>query len=77
MVTFCGVEKEWLRLLEDTNLKYNIKQYGIYFGEMVEGTHQNLLKVYSTDTSLLGSLATYGLSDYAAHAFFRDFAAKI
>jgi hypothetical protein len=30
--SFCGVEREWMALLDNTNLKYNIKEYGIYFG---------------------------------------------
>ena len=33
--SFCGVEREWMALLDNTNLKYNIKEYGIYFGETI------------------------------------------
>ena len=32
IVSFCGVEKQWMKFLDDSNLQYQIKQYGIYFG---------------------------------------------
>ncbi len=32
VVSFCGVETEWMRFLEDSKLKYYIKEYGVYFG---------------------------------------------
>jgi len=41
MFSFCGVEREWMALLDRTNLKYNIKEYGIYFGEILENLDKN------------------------------------
>ena len=38
LISFCGVERQWMKLLEDTNLKYYIKEYGIYFGETIESS---------------------------------------
>ena len=78
MMAFCGDEPEWKQLLEDTNLKYNIKQYGMYFGELPDTSQlQSQIKVYSTEDSLVSSVLRYGMSNYATHAFFRDFASKV
>lgn len=69
--SFCGVEKEWMNLVDNTNLKYNIKQYGVYFGETIEGVDQNVFRIYSTQSSLLNSMIEYGLSNLAAYDFFK------
>jgi len=77
MISFCGVEREWMAVLDDTSLKYNIKQYGIYFAETVDSNDKTDFNVYSTETSFLSSFASYGLSNYAARDFFQKFAASI
>jgi hypothetical protein len=32
IVSFCGVEREWMSFLDDSNLQYSIKPFGVYYG---------------------------------------------
>jgi hypothetical protein len=77
VISFCGVEKEWMRFLDDSNLQYQIKQYGIYFGDMVATPDKSEFTIYSTESSFFQSVVDYGLSNYAAQNFFLDFARQI
>lgn len=68
------MEREWVQFLDESKLKYYIKEYGVYFGEMLTNTEKNDFRIYSVDSSFLTSLSEYGLSNYAAQNFFLKFA---
>lgn len=77
LISFCGVEKEWMRFLDESKLKYYIKEYGVYFGEVMTNTEKNEFRIYSVESNFLSSLSQYGLSNYAAQNFFLKFAQRI
>lgn len=66
-----------MKFLDDSKLKYYIKEYGVYYGETIFSSDKNEFAIYSVDSNFLTSFSQYGMSNYAVKNFFLHFAENI
>lgn len=70
--TLCGLERQFKNIVDATNLQFDVKQFGVYFGEMQENLSSG---EYTASEALkfmhpFESVWEYGLSHYAATSYF-------